>query len=279
MQMLGKIKEYAYLVVGALISALALDLFLAPNRIAPGGASGLGTILLNALGVPVSVTVLAVNLILFAVGFKKFGKKTIAMTFAATLMLSAFIQIFSFLKPLSDDMLLSSAFGGAMLGFGSGLTIASGASTGGTDFLAVILNGSFSHVAVADFILIIDLVIAVLSGVVFKNYSLLLYALFALYVNARFVDRVINGFRFARLVYVVSAKNKQIAEKLVKELDMGVTALYGRGMYSGNEQMVLMCAMRRNEFPKFRKTIEAQDKNAFIILAEANEVLGEGFNK
>ncbi len=277
--MLGKIKEYAYLVVGALISALALDLFLAPNRIAPGGASGLGTILLNALGVPVSVTVLAVNLILFAVGFKKFGKKTIAMTFAATLMLSAFIQIFSFLKPLSDDMLLSSAFGGAMLGFGSGLTIASGASTGGTDFLAVILNGSFSHVAVADFILIIDLVIAVLSGVVFKNYSLLLYALFALYVNARFVDRVINGFRFARLVYVVSAKNKQIAEKLVKELDMGVTALYGRGMYSGNEQMVLMCAMRRNEFPKFRKTIEAQDKNAFIILAEANEVLGEGFNK
>ena len=277
--MLGKIKEYAYLVVGALISALALDLFLAPNRIAPGGASGLGTILLNALGVPVSVTVLAVNLILFAVGFKKFGKKTIAMTFAATLMLSAFIQIFSFLKPLSDDMLLSSAFGGAMLGFGSGLTIASGASTGGTDFLAVILNGSFPHVAVADFILIIDLVIAVLSGVVFKNYSLLLYALFALYVNARFVDRVINGFRFARLVYVVSAKNKQIAEKLVKELDMGVTALYGRGMYSGNEQMVLMCAMRRNEFPKFRKTIEAQDKNAFIILAEANEVLGEGFNK
>lgn len=277
--MLGKIKEYAYLVVGALISALALDLFLAPNRIAPGGASGLGTILLNALGVPVSVTVLAVNLILFAVGFKKFGKKTIAMTFVATLMLSAFIQIFSFLKPLSDDMLLSSAFGGAMLGFGSGLTIASGASTGGTDFLAVILNGSFSHVAVADFILIIDLVIAVLSGVVFKNYSLLLYALFALYVNARFVDRVINGFRFARLVYVVSAKNKQIAEKLVKELDMGVTALYGRGMYSGNEQMVLMCAMRRNEFPKFRKTIEAQDKNAFIILAEANEVLGEGFNK
>lgn len=277
--MLGKIKEYAYLVVGALISALALDLFLAPNKIAPGGASGLGTILLNALGVPVSVTVLAVNLILFAVGFKKFGKKTIAMTFAATLMLSAFIQIFSFLKPLSDDMLLSSAFGGAMLGFGSGLTIASGASTGGTDFLAVILNGSFSHVAVADFILIIDLVIAVLSGVVFKNYSLLLYALFALYVNARFVDRVINGFRFARLVYVVSAKNKQIAEKLVKELDMGVTALYGRGMYSGNEQMVLMCAMRRNEFPKFRKTIEAQDKNAFIILAEANEVLGEGFNK
>lgn len=277
--MLGKIKEYAYLVVGALISALALDLFLAPNRIAPGGASGLGTILLNALGVPVSVTVLAVNLILFAVGFKKFGKKTIAMTFAATLMLSAFIQIFSFLKPLSDDMLLSSAFGGAMLGFGSGLTIASGASTGGTDFLAVILNGSFSHVAVADFILIIDLVIAVLSGVVFKNYSLLLYALFALYVNARFVDRVINGFRFARLVYVVSAKNKQIAGKLVKELDMGVTALYGRGIYSGNEQMVLMCAMRRNEFPKFRKTIEAQDKNAFIILAEANEVLGEGFNK
>ena len=272
-----RLKEICYMTAGALLSALALDLFLTPNKIASGGASGLGTILYNSLGVPVSVTVFGVNIVLFVFGFKRLGKKVIYRTFAATFLMSAFIQIFSFLKPLTDDMLLAGVFGGVMLGVGSGLTIASGASTGGTDFLAVILNGIVSHIPVADFILGIDLIVTLLSGVVFKDYGLLLYSLLALYISTRFVDKVINGFRYARLVYVISSKNREIAKQLLNKLDMGVTALYGKGMYSDREQIVLMCAVRRNDFPKFRRMVEQTDKNAFIILTEANEVLGEGF--
>lgn len=272
-----RLKEICYMTAGALLSALALDLFLTPNKIASGGASGLGTILYNSLGVPVSVTVFGVNIILFVFGFKRLGKKVIYRTFAATFLMSAFIQIFSFLKPLTDDMLLAGVFGGVMLGVGSGLTIASGASTGGTDFLAVILNGIVSHIPVADFILGIDLIVTLLSGVVFKDYGLLLYSLLALYISTRFVDKVIDGFRYARLVYVISSKNREIAKQLLNKLDMGVTALYGKGMYSDREQIVLMCAVRRNDFPKFRRMVEQTDKNAFIILTEANEVLGEGF--
>ncbi len=272
-----RLKEICYMTAGALLSALALDLFLTPNKIASGGASGLGTILYNSLGVPVSVTVFGVNIVLFVFGFKRLGKKVIYRTFAATFLMSAFIQIFSFLKPLTDDMLLAGVFGGVMLGVGSGLTIASGASTGGTDFLAVILNGIVSHIPVADFILGIDLIVTLLSGVVFKDYGLLLYSLLALYISTRFVDKVIDGFRYARLVYVISSKNREIAKQLLNKLDMGVTALYGKGMYSDREQIVLMCAVRRNDFPKFRRMVEQTDKNAFIILTEANEVLGEGF--
>lgn len=272
-----RLKEICYMMAGALLSALALDLFLTPNKIASGGASGLGTILYNSLGVPVSVTVFGVNIVLFVFGFKRLGKKVIYRTFAATFLMSAFIQIFSFLKPLTDDMLLAGVFGGVMLGVGSGLTIASGASTGGTDFLAVILNGIVSHIPVADFILGIDLIVTLLSGVVFKDYGLLLYSLLALYISTRFVDKVIDGFRYARLVYVISSKNREIAKQLLNKLDMGVTALYGKGMYSDREQIVLMCAVRRNDFPKFRRMVEQTDKNAFIILTEANEVLGEGF--
>ncbi len=272
-----RLKEICYMTAGALLSALALDLFLTPNKIASGGASGLGTILYNSLGVPVSVTVFGVNIVLFVFGFKRLGKKVIYRTFAATFLMSAFIQIFSFLKPLTDDMLLAGVFGGVMLGVGSGLTIASGASTGGTDFLAVILNGIVSHIPVADFILGIDLMVTLLSGVVFKDYGLLLYSLPALYISTRFVDKVIDGFHYARLVYVISSKNREIAKQLLNKLDMGVTALYGKGMYSDREQIVLMCAVRRNDFPKFRRMVEQTDKNAFIILTEANEVLGEGF--
>ena len=277
--MFYKLKDYIYLVGGALLSALALDMFLAPNKIAPGGASGLGTIFYNSLGIPVSITVFAVNFILFVIGYKRLGRKVIVKTFAATVLMSLFIQTFSFLEPFTDDLLLATVLGSAMLGAGSGLTIASGASTGGTDFLAIILNGIFQHVSIANFILYIDLFVAVLSGFVFKDYAIFLYGLFGLYISTRFVDKVIDGFNYARLVYVVSEKSEEIAECLLNELNMGVTALYGKGMYTKKEQKILMCAMRRNDFPKFKKAVELTDKNAFIILTDANEVLGEGFNK
>lgn len=272
-------KKYVGLCIGALISALALDLFLAPNKIAPGGASGVGIILNSAFSVPVSVTVFSINAVLFYFARKRFCKRVLLMTLVSTALLAVFIQLFSFLKPLGDDMLLSAIFGGAAFGAGSGLTIACGASTGGTDFLAVILNDKFSNIKIADIIMFADLAVAIVSGAVFKDYSLFMYALLALYISTRVVDRVINGFNFARLVYVVSEKSEMLAEKIVNELDMGVTAIYGKGMYTGDNRLVLMCAMKRNDFPKFLNLVKTTDKNAFIILAEANEVLGEGFNK
>lgn len=277
--MFYKFKDYMYLVAGSLVSALALDMFLAPNKIAPGGASGLGTILYNAARVPVSVTVFAVNLILFVLGFKRLGKKVVIKTLFATVLMSGFIQIFSFLKPFTHDLLLATVLGGAMLGLGSGLTIISGASTGGTDFLAIILNGVFSHISIANFILVIDLFISILAGFVFKDYAIFLYGLFGLYVCTQVVDKVINGFNYARLVYVISDKSEQIASCVLNELNMGVTAVYGKGMYRNREQLILMCAMRRNDLPKFKKAVKTADENAFIILTEANEVFGEGFNK
>ncbi len=277
--MFNRFKEYLYIFAGSAISAVALDIFLAPNKIAPGGASGLGTILYNSLGVPVSITVLAVNAILFAIGFRRLSKKMLVLTLAATAAMSVFIQIFTVFKPFTEDMLLSSVLGGALFGLGSGLTIAGGASTGGTDFAAVMLNSVFSHISVANFIFFTDLIIALLSGVVFRDYTLLLYSLFSLYICTRFVDKVIDGFNYARLVYVVSDQNVEISKRVLNELNLGVTALYGRGMYKGREQLILMCVMRRNDFPRFRRVVEEADKNAFIILTEANEVLGEGFNK
>lgn len=272
-----KIKEVFCMIIGALLSSLALDLFLTPNKIACGGASGLGTVLYNAVGIPVAVTVFAVNVVLFVFGFKRMERKVIFRTLAATFIMSAFIQIFSFLKPITDNMLLAAVFGGAMLGVGSGLTIVGGASTGGTDFAAIMLNGILKHIPVANFILAIDLAVILFSGFVFKNTSLLLYSMAALYISTRFVDKIIDGFRYARLVYVISGKSAQIAQLLLNELNMGVTALYGKGLYSDKEQTILLCAVRRNDFPKFRKAVEQADKNAFIILTEANEVLGEGF--
>jgi len=277
--MLNKFRDYVYLVLGSLSSALALDMFLAPNKIAPGGASGLGTILYNAAKIPVSLTVFAVNIILFAVGFKRLGKKIVAKTFLATALMSGFIQIFSFLEPFTHDLLLAAVLGSALLGLGSGLTIISGASTGGTDFLAIILNGIFPTVSIANFILIIDLFISVLAGFVFRDYAIFLYGIFGLYVCTQIVDKVINGVNYAKLVYVISEKSDEIAKCVMHNLNMGVTALYGKGMYRNRDQVILMCAMRRNDFPKFKKAIKMADENAFIILTEANEVLGEGFNK
>ena len=120
--------------------------------------------------------------------------------------------------------------------------------------------------------------VALLSGFVFRDYAIFLYGLFGLYISTRFVDKVIDGFNYARLVYVISEKNEEISNLINTEFKKGITGLYGKGMYKNKEQKILMCAMRRNDFPKFKKAVETADKNAFIILTDANEILGEGFN-
>jgi len=179
--MLNKFRDYVYLVLGSLSSALALDMFLAPNKIAPGGASGLGTILYNAAKIPVSLTVFAVNIILFAVGFKRLGKKIVAKTFLATALMSGFIQIFSFLEPFTHDLLLAAVLGSALLGLGSGLTIISGASTGGTDILGRIIQIRFSTVPIGKLLLIVDSLIIAISLIIFRNVELVLFGIISLF--------------------------------------------------------------------------------------------------
>ena len=270
-------KEYLMITSGALLTALGLNLFLVPNSIAAGGASGLGTVLYFGFGIPVSAVVLGVNVLLFVLGYKYLSKSVLVRTLFATFSLSAFIEIFSFLHPITDNLILASIYGGLCFGAGTGLTIANGGATGGSDLAAVIIHKQFRVFSIARLILFLDLFVIVLSGIVFSDFEVMLYAAVALYVASITADAIIEGVNFAKLVFIVSDKADDIAQEVMKKLDRGITALKGSGMYSGKDVRVLMCAVRRNQFVKLRSIIRSIDKNAFIILSDAREVIGNGF--
>lgn len=272
------IKEYLLIAAGSMLTALGLNLFLVPNSIAAGGASGLGTVMYLGFGIPVSAVILAVNIVLFVLGYRYLPGSALIRTVFATFALSAFVEIFSFLGSVTDNLILASIYGGLCLGAGTGLTVANGGSTGGSDMAAVIIHKQLHVFSVARLILFIDLFVIVLSGIVFSDFEVMLYASVALYVASIIADAIIEGVNFAKLVFVVSDRSDEIASAVMTSLERGITALEGRGMYSGKNILVLMCAVRRNQFVRLRRIIKSIDENAFIILTDAREVIGNGFN-
>ncbi len=277
-QQIKTAKNYIQLVLGALATALALNLFLTQNNLAPGGASGLGTVLFKSLGIPVSVTVLLVNILLLIAGYKFLGKSVLYKTVLATILMSVFIEVFSHIDVLSRDLILSAVVGGALMGLGTGLTVVSGGSTGGTDLAAILLSKIFHGVSIAKLILIVDAFVIILSGVVFKNYEIMLYSALALFIASKVADNLIEGVNFAVMIYIVSNKGEQIAKEIIISLRHGVTSIDGKGMYTNTSYPVLMCVVRKNEFVRLKRIVKSIDENAFIILTDARSVFGKGFN-
>ncbi len=272
-----KLKEYFLVALGALAIALGLNLFLVPNSIAAGGASGLATVLYKTTGFPVSLAVLFINLVLFILGGKFLPKESFLKTIAATVFLTVLIEILSDVSSVTDNNLLASVYGGVLFGLGTGLTVANGGSTGGTDLAAVIIHRWAKNFSVARIIFVIDLFVILLSGIAFKDYEIMLYAAIALYIASHIADDIIEGVNFTKLVYVISNKSELIADGIMENLRRGVTSLVGTGMYKKKDVSVLMCAIRKNEFVKFKTIVNSIDKNAFIILTDAREVFGKGF--
>ncbi len=272
------LKDWFFLIAGSVIVSLGVDLFLLPNSIATGGASGVGIIFNELFSVPVSVTVAALNILLFSLGYKLLGKTALLKTAISIVVLSASLQLFTRLEAICDDALLASVFGGIIIGFGTGLVIIGGASTGGSDFAAILLHKIFSHTSIANLIFIIDFAIVCVSGLVFKDYTLLLYSFVSLFATSKAVDFILKGTDFARLIFIISNESDEISAYIINVLKRGVTFLEGRGAYSGSQRQVMLCAVSPAQFPRLKAYVLSLDKNAFIILTDARGVFGKGFN-
>ena len=271
-------KEYILTTIGSIITALGLNLFLIPNSIAAGGASGLGTVLHIVWGVPVSIVIPIINGILFILGFKHLGKSTIVKTLYSTLVLSLSLEVTSFLTPLTSELLLSAIYGGLLLGVGTGLTVANGGSTGGSDLAAIIIHKYVGRFTVARLILLLDLAVIVLSAIVLSDYEIMLYAAIALYTASITADAIIEGVNFSVLAFVITKKPEKVSAEIMDRIKRGITSLSGKGMYTKSELSVLLCAVRKTQFSKFKNVVRDTDENAFIILTDAREVFGNGFH-
>ena len=278
------LRDYALITVGVLLAAWSLDSFLVPNRIAPGGVSGLATVIhhmakTHGVSVPVGAQMLLMNLVLLGIGVKvrgwHYGARTVYGTVALSVAIDGLAPILPNLVP--DDTLLAVLYGGAILGLGLGLVFKAGGSTGGTDLIAQLLTPKVP-LSVGHLILIADAAVIAVAAVAFGP-ELALWAFIAVFVSSRVIDLVQEGVPIERAAFIMSDRSEEMARAILTELDRGATGLSGRGLYSGGEREVIFTVVARNEIDRLKAIVRAVDPSAFLIITDVHEAIGEGFKE
>jgi len=268
--------SYAQILLGALIGGAAYPLFMTPNRIAPGGITGVATILNHLLHWPVGTVSLVLNLPLFMISYKAMGKIFAFRSLVATVAFSLFIDILP-LKPMTNDPLLGALYGGVLLGIGLGLIMRGGATTGGSDMIARMVHKRFPFISTGAFLFAIDFAVVLAAGLLIGT-SEALYALINIFLTAKVMDMVIIGFSSNKACFVISSRWQEISRRIMKDMDRGVTQLTARGAYTGAERPTLLCVISRSEITAFKRILREEDENAFVIIVEAHEAIGDGFS-
>lgn len=271
--------EYICIAIGAVVMAMGMNLFLVPCKLSSGGVGAIGTILLYLFNIPLSVTNLAFNAVLFAFGYKYLGKGSVVKTVAGIVFLSAALELTNRLPRFDDDMFIATVIGGALVGIGVGFVVRVEASTGGSDFAALIIKKFLPYISVASLILIIDSIIVIVFGLVFKSYTIVFYSAIAMFISSKVTDAVVNFGNDAKSVYVISKKSDEIAKTVMEKFERGVTGVYSKGLYTDEDGMMLLCVVAPRELPRLIHTVRKIDKNAFAITSDAREVFGEGFKE
>ena len=268
--------SYAQILLGSLIGGAAYPLFMTPNRIAPGGITGVATILNHLFSWPVGIVSLILNVPLFLISYRAMGRIFAFRSFVATIAFSLFIDILP-LKPITHDPLLGTLYGGVMLGIGLGLIMRGGATTGGSDMVARMVHKRFQFISTGSFLFAIDFAVVLSAGFLIGTTEAL-YALINIFLTAKVMDVVIVGFSSNKACFVISSRWQEISDRIMRDMDRGVTQLTARGAYTGVERPTLLCVISRSEIMAFKRILREEDENAFVIIVEAHEAIGDGFN-
>lgn len=270
--------KYISITVAVALMAMSINIFLQPHGFAPGGVSGISIILNQASNgfIPVWLSNLALNIPIFLSGMYVLGKTFGVKSLYGILSLSFFIWLIPSVGT-TNDLLLSSIFGGVIMGLGVGIVFRAGGTTGGSDTLGLLLNKRFPEIGISKFMLIIDTIVVIGSGVATRNVETPLYSIIVLYISSRVIDVVLNGLGYAKAVHIISDEPKKIGKAILEDLNRGVTVLKGKGFYTGKDKEVLLCIIGRSQVVKLKDLVNEIDSRAFVMVTDATEVLGEGF--
>jgi uncharacterized membrane-anchored protein YitT (DUF2179 family) len=285
------VRDAFWITLGILIAAWGLDAFLIPNKIAAGGVSGLATVIYYVLGnlgspitVPVGIQMVLMNVILLVIGIRARGWRYGAKTVYGAIGLSVAVDVLAlpWFKPLvphlaANDPLLAALWGGALMGLGVGLVFRVGGNTGGTDIIAQLLTKKIS-IGIGQLMLAVDFVVLVAAAIVFGP-TLALYGAVAVFVGGRTIDLVQEGLVTEKAAFIFSLKADAIGEAIVAELGRGATALKSRGVYTGQDRDVIFCVVSRRELEDLKNLVHVIDPEAFVVISDVHEVLGEGFKE
>lgn len=270
------LNEYIFIMLGCFFLAFALTGFLEPKEIVIGGATGLAIILekLTNSAIPMWLGNILINLPLFALSIKIYGFRFLRRTVFATLFLSFALYITELIPLFETDYLIACIFGSLFSGIGIGLILRSNATTGGSDLGATLLHSAFKAVSVSKLMLIIDSIIIMLGFFIFGS-NPTFYAILGAYIIAKVIDLIVEGFDFAKAVFIISEKSEEIGQALINNLDRGVTKIYGEGAYTGDRKNIILCVLQVKEIARMKEITAEIDKAAFVIVTDVREVLGD----
>lgn len=265
---------------GCIVYAISVDVFTAPNNIAPGGLTGVSTVINYLFDTNIGTMIIILNIPVMIAGLIILGWKFMFRSIFCMLLSSIFIDLGAMLLPdltYTANPLLAAMFGGVTAGAGLALIFLRGGTTGGTDVIAHIVGKYNPHMTIGRLLLIFDLMVIVGAAFVYRSLEPALYAIVTMFISSMVVDAILYGIEKGKLMYVITEKVEEVSQGIMTQIDRGATVLAGKGAYSGAERNVIMCAVRNNEAYRVRRIVHETDPNAFIIVGDATEILGEGF--
>lgn len=274
------VRSLVLIVLGCAIFGVGFDLFLQPNQTNVGGVSGIGQLLQHIFGIgTVAGWSLCINIPLFLISIRGVGRDFFLGSLVGMLCLNLSLEVFNCLPVPQTDPLLAAIYGGLCCGVGGGLVFIAGASTGGVDIIGRLLRPIFPALPIGKIILGMDLITITLTGFVFGDINKALYSAVTLYVCSIALDGVVYGLDYSTVALIISDRHEAIATAINDKLERGVTYLEGRGYYSGQSKQVILSAIKKRQAAELKNLVTELDPNAFIILQESHQVLGEGFKR
>ena len=271
-----QVMAWLQIVIGCVIGAAAYPTFLDPGKIAPGGLTGVAMIMKHLWGWDIGITSLLLNIPLFVIGYKAMGRVFAFRSLVATILFSLMIDFLP-LQEITVEPILGTLYGGILLGIGLGFILRGGATTGGTDMCARMVHKYLPFMSVGMFLFLIDCVV-VIAAWIFIGSSEALYALICIFVSGKAVDMVMQGLSSNKACFVISDQWERVSQRLLTEMERGVTQLTAKGAYTGKDRPVVLCVLPPQEVARLKEIVRQEDEKAFMFITEAHEALGEGFS-
>lgn len=275
------VRDYTWIFLGSVLYSLSFDWFYVPNQIGFGGLTALGMIL-NHLSpaIPIGTVVLVLNIPIFILGWKFLGGHTLVSSLFAMAATSVLVDLIAALYTFPPmDPMLAAVFGGVSLGASLGMIFSKGATTGGTDLIARLLKLPFAWLPMGKLLLAVDLSMLLAVSIAFRSMESAMYGIISLYISTLVMDMVLYGLDQSKVAYIVTARPQEIAAEIDRQMDRGATFLHGEGSFSREEKLVLMCAFKQKQIVPLKALVHELDPEAFLIVCDAHEVLGQGFRR
>ncbi len=290
------LKTAVMLLGGAFLCAIAINLFFLPTQLTMGGITGVASIVYQSIPIPLpfGIFVALINVPLFIAGGLRISRRfiinsmigtivySLVIDFTEPMMTSFYHQYMNDVTSGAQDLVLACIVGGVSYGIGLGLMLYSGYTTGGTDIIAILIRRRMSHFSLGQILWIMDAIVIASSAYFYRDQAessliITLYSAIAIYLTSKGIDFVVEGFNFQRTAFIISTKKDAIASRIMQELDRGITSLKGTGMYTGNEQDVLLCVISKEQIGLLKQIVVDEDEKAFVLVMDTREVVGEGF--